>query len=61
MSTTVHAGDWQRLSAEGLAGLCPDRLPAAELLFLDGLGDLQIGEASCLLGESWLPAEEGGE
>lgn len=37
MTKTAHAPDWQRLSAEGLASLSLDRMPAAELLFLDGL------------------------
>lgn len=37
MSTAAQAQDWQRLSAEGLGELSLDRLPVAELLFLDGL------------------------
>jgi len=43
MSATVHARDWQRLSERGLAALSPDRLPAAELLFLDGLAAHLMG------------------
>jgi hypothetical protein len=43
MSTAAHAKDWQRVSAEGLAGLSLDRLPAAELLFLDGLAVYLMG------------------
>ena len=43
MSTNAHAGDWQRLSRERLAGLSLDRLPAAELLFLDGLAAHLMG------------------
>ncbi|MCW2780342.1 MAG: hypothetical protein JWR35_791 [Marmoricola sp.] len=43
MSTTAQAQDWQRQSAEGLAELSLDRLPAAELLFLDGLAVYLMG------------------
>jgi len=37
MSTAAQARDWQELSAQGLARLSLDSLPAAEILFLDGL------------------------
>lgn len=43
MSATAHAKDWQQLSAKGLAELSLDRLPAAELLFLDGLAAHLMG------------------
>ena len=43
MSTTAHERDWQRLSAAGLKDLSLERLPAAELLFLDGLAAHLMG------------------
>ncbi|MCW2796853.1 hypothetical protein [Nocardioides sp.] len=43
MSTAAHERDWQRVSAEGLAGLSLDSLPAAELLFLDALAAYLMG------------------
>jgi len=43
MNTVAQPRDWQQLSADGLAGLSLDRLPAAELLFLDGLAGYLMG------------------
>jgi hypothetical protein len=43
MSTAAQARDWQQLSAGGLRGLSLDSLPAAELLFLDGLAAHLMG------------------
>lgn len=37
------ARDWQRQSIEALAGLTPERCPAAEILFLDGLAVQLMG------------------
>jgi hypothetical protein len=46
MSTAAQTKDWQRVAAEGLGGLRPECLPAAELLFLDGLALHLIGPES---------------
>jgi hypothetical protein len=43
MSTAARSKDWQRVSAEGLAELRLESLPAAELLFLDGLAVYLMG------------------
>lgn len=43
MSAAAQAKDWQRLAAEGLAGLSPTNLPSAELLYLDGLAVYLMG------------------